>query len=175
MQNIIGPVLDPHAAYLIIRGLKTLPLRVHQASTTAMALAKTLESHPQVSKVHYPGLPSHQDHEVALKYMDKYYGGVLSFEIVGDFNKAAQFIDSLHIPYTAPSLGGVESLAELPACMSFWSFTQAERLELGIRDSLVRFSCGVEDTQDVINDVLQALEKIRGDVTTKIFTTKSAL
>jgi len=107
--------------------------------------------------------------------MDKYYGGVLSFEIVGDFNKAAKFIDSLHIPYMGPSLGGVEALAELPACMSFWSFTKEERLELGIKDSLVRFSCGVEDTQDVIDDVLQALQKITGDVTTKIFTKKSAL
>jgi len=175
MQNVIGPVLDPHAAYLIIRGLKTLSLRVERACNTAMALAKRLEAHDLVSKVHYPGLPSHPDHHVARKYMDKYYGGVVSFEIVGDFNKAAKCLDSLHIPYMGPSLGGVETLAELPACMSFWSFTQEERLCLGIKDNLVRFSCGIEDAQDVITDVLQALEQIRGDGTTTIFSSKSKL
>jgi len=140
-----------------------------------MALAKVLEQHNLVSKVHYPGLSSHPDHLVAKKHMDNFYGGVVSFEIVGDFNKAAKFVDSLHIPYMGPSLGGVETLAELPACMSFWSYTQAERLNLGIKDNLVRFSCGVEDTQDIITDVLQALEQIRGNVTTKIFSSKSAL
>jgi len=175
MQNVLGPVLDPHAAYLIIRGLKTLQLRVHQASNTAMTLAKTLEKHDLVSKVHYPGLPSHPDHLVAKKYMSNYFGGVVSFEIIGDFNKAAKFVDSLHIPYMGPSLGGVETLVELPACMSFWSYTQEERLRLGIKDNLVRFSCGIEDTEDIIKDVLNALEQIRGNVTTAIFTTRSAL
>jgi len=100
---------------------------------------------------------------------------VLSFEIRGDLNTAAQFIDSLRIPYIAPSLGGVESLAELPSCMSYWNLTQSERLKYGIKDNLVRFSCGIEDTEDIIEDVMQALEKIRGNITTKLYSTKSSL
>jgi len=175
MQNIIGPVLDPHAAYLIIRGLKTLNIRVLQSNKTALELAQRLEKHDLVERVYYPGLASHPDHLTAKKHFENGYGGVLSFEIRGDFNTSAQFIDSLRIPYIAPSLGGVESLAELPSCMSYWNLTKNERLKYGIKDNLVRFSCGIEDTEDIIEDVMQALEKIRGKITTKIFSTKSAL
>jgi len=175
MQNIIGPVLDPHAAYLIIRGFKTLNLRVLQSNKTALELAKRLEKHDLVAKVYYPGLPSHPDHIVANQHFENGYGGVLSFEIRGDLNTAAQFIDSLRIPYIAPSLGGVESLAELPSCMSYWNLTQSERLKYGIKDNLVRFSCGIEDTEDIIEDVMQALDKIRGNITTKLYSTKSSL
>jgi cystathionine gamma-synthase len=175
MQNILGPVLDPHGAYLIIRGLKTLSLRVLHSSRTALELAKRLEKHDLVTQVYYPGLPSHPDHQVAKKYFENGYGGVLSFEIRGDFNTSAHFIDSLRIPYIAPSLGGAETLAELPSCMSYWNLSQSERLKFGIKDNLVRFSCGIEDTEDIIEDVMQALEKLRGNITTKIFSTKSAL
>jgi len=162
MQNILGPVLDPHAAYLVLRGLKTLTLRVQQASKTAATLAAFLEKHPLIDRVHYPGLPSHQDHSNAKKHFkNDLYGGMLSFEVKGDFNTAAKFIDSLKIPYIAPSLGGVESLVEQPACMSFWNLTKEQRLKVGIKDTLVRFSCGVEDTADIVSDVTQALDKIK--------------
>jgi len=161
MQNILGPVLDPHTAYLVIRGLKTLKLRVIQASNSAMEIAKFLEGHPEIERVHYPGLESHRDHANAKKHMKVAFGGMLSFEIKGDFARTALFIDSLKIPYIAPSLGGVESLVEQPACMSFWNLTKEQREKVGIKDNLVRFSCGVEDTEDLLQDIKQALKRIQ--------------
>jgi len=159
VQNIMGPVLDPHAAYLILRGAKTLSVRVKKANETAMELAKQLEKHPKIEKVHYPGLESHCDHSIAAKQMSG-FGGVLSFEVKGDFAATVKFIDSLQIPYIAPSLGGVEALVEQPTVMSYWNLKPEERAEVGIKDSLIRYSCGLEEAHDLLKDICQALEKI---------------
>ncbi|XP_010258325.1 PREDICTED: cystathionine gamma-synthase 1, chloroplastic [Nelumbo nucifera] len=160
LHHILGGTLNPNAAYLIIRGMKTLHLRVQQQNSTALRMAEVLEAHPKVTRVYYPGLASHPDHHIAKKQMSG-FGGVVSFEIDGDFEKTKKFIDSLKIPYIAPSFGGCESIVDQPALMSYWDLNQAERTnEFSIRDNLVRFSVGVEDFEDLKADVLQALENI---------------
>lgn len=156
LHGVLGGVIDPHAAYLILRGVKTLALRVERANQNAVAIARYLEQHRRIERVHYPGLESHRDHAVAVRQM-KGFGGVVSFEVRGSLETASKFIDALRIPYIAPSLGGVESLVEQPTVVSYWDKTPAERAELGIRDNLVRYSCGVEDTDDLIRDIEQAL------------------
>ncbi len=156
LHGVLGGVIDPHAAYLILRGVKTLALRVERANRNAEAIARYLEQHRRIERVHYPGLESHRDHDVARRQM-KGFGGVVSFEVRGTLETASKFIDALRIPYIAPSLGGVESLVEQPTIVSYWDKTPAERAELGIRDNLVRYSCGVEDTDDLIRDIEQAL------------------
>jgi cystathionine gamma-synthase len=159
LLGILGGVLDPNAAYLAIRGLKTLAVRVEQQNATALALARSLDQHPGVERVHYPGLETHPDHEVARNQM-RGFGGVVSFEVRGDLQSASKFIDALRIPYIAPSLGGVESLVEQPTVMSYWDQTPEERARIGIRDNLVRYSCGLENVEDLIADVEQALERV---------------
>lgn len=159
MHNILGGVIDAHASYLLLRGMKTLGLRVEHQNRSAMEIAKRLEAHPKIARVHYPGLPSHPDHEIAVKQMSG-FGGVISFEVDGDLWKTAKFIDSVKIPYIAPSLGGVESLIEQPTVISYWDQGPEKRAEIGIKDSLVRFSCGVEAMEDLWDDLEQALEKI---------------
>ena len=156
LHGVLGGVIDPHAAYLILRGVKTLALRVERANHNAVAIARYLEQHRRIERVHYPGLESHRDHEVAKRQMQG-FGGVVSFEVRGTLESASKFIDALRIPYIAPSLGGVESLVEQPTIVSYWDKTPAERAELGIRDNLVRYSCGVKDTDDLIRDIEQAL------------------
>ena len=158
LHGVLGGVIDPHAAYLILRGVKTLALRVERANHNAQAIARYLEQHRRIERVHYPGLESHRDHAVAKRQM-KGFGGVVSFEVRGTLESASKFIDALRIPYIAPSLGGVESLVEQPTVVSYWDKTPAERAELGIRDNLVRYSCGVEDTDDLIRDIEQALDR----------------
>jgi cystathionine gamma-synthase len=158
-RGVLGGVVDPQNAYLLERGLKTLALRVRQQNQTAQAVAEFLEAHPKIERVWYPGLASHPDHRVAAQQMDG-YGGVISFEVRGDLETTGRFIDALEIPYIAPSLGGVESLIEQPALMSYYEKTTEERLALGIKDNLVRFAIGIEDTQDVLHDVEQALTAI---------------
>ena len=116
-------------------------------------------SAPKIARVHYPGLKSHPDHEVAIKYM-KGFGGVVSFEVDGDLWQTAKFIDSCRLPYIAPSLGGVESLIEQPTVVSYWDQGPEKRAEIGIKDNLVRFACGIEDYADIEADFKQALEKI---------------
>eukprot|EP01018_Ginkgo_biloba_P010496 Gb_39265 [translate_table: standard] len=159
LHNVLGGVLSPNAAYLILRGMKTLHLRVQQQNSTALRIARTLEGHPKVSRVHYPGLESHPEHHIAKRQMSG-FGGVVSFEIAGDLQSTSRFIDLLKIPYIAPSLGGCESLIEQPTIISYWDQSPAERARLGIKDNLVRFSCGVEDFEDIKNDLLQALEAL---------------
>ncbi|CAI7854194.1 unnamed protein product, partial [Closterium sp. NIES-53] len=119
LHNVLGGVVDPHASYLILRGLKTLALRVRRQNETAMELALALSTHPKVVRVHYPGLPSHPEHQIALEQMHGGYGGVVSFEVDGDLERTSRFIDALDIPYIAPSLGGVESLVEQPTIISY--------------------------------------------------------
>jgi cystathionine gamma-synthase len=163
-QGVLGGVLDPHAAYLLERGLKTLALRVAQQNHNAQAVAEFLEQHPKVEKVWYPGLASHPDHVVAQKQMAG-FGGVVSFEIAPraeerPLDTTSRFIDAMQIPYIAPSLGGVESLIEQPALMSFYELSTKERLAIGIKDNLVRFAIGIEDTADLLADLSQALAQV---------------
>ncbi len=155
-RGVLGGIVDPQNAYLLERGLKTLGLRVRQQNETALAVARHLEAHPRIERVWYPGLASHPDHEVARKQMSG-YGGVVSFEVRGALEDASRFVDAMEIPYIAPSLGGVDSLIEQPALMSYFEKTTEERLELGIKDNLVRFAIGVEDAADIIADLDQAL------------------
>jgi cystathionine gamma-synthase len=157
--GVLGGIMDSHAAWLLLRGIKTLDIRMERHNANGLALAQYLEKHPKVSKVFYPGLPSHPDYEVAQRIMSG-AGGVVTFEIDTDLQGAMRFIDSTRIPYQAPSLGGVESLIELPVTMSFWDKPKEERLALGITDSLVRYACGIENASDIIADVEQALGKV---------------
>jgi cystathionine gamma-synthase len=156
---MFGAVLDPHNAYLLLRGLKTLALRVQRHNDTGERMAAFLEAQPAVERVWYPGLASHPDHEVAARQMSG-FGGVVTFEVRGDLAATSRFVDALQIPTIAPSLGGVETLVEQPALMSYYEFSTEERLAVGIKDNLVRLSLGVEDADDLIADVMQALAHI---------------
>ena len=162
-HNILGGVIDPHAAYMVMRGIKTLQLRVERHNENAMKLATVLEKHPMIEKVHYPGLPSHPDHEVAKKYMNG-FGCVVSFEVKGDLWATAKFIDNCRLPYIAPSLGGVESLIEQPTVVSYWDQGPEKRAAIGIKDNLVRMACGIEDYADIEADIIQALDSIKNGV-----------
>lgn len=163
-QGVLGSVIDPHAAFLLDRGLRTLGLRVTRQNQTAMAVARYLEAHPKIERVWYPGLASHPDHVTAASQMDG-YGGVISFEVApregeNPLETTSRFIDAMTIPYIAPSLGGVESLIEQPSLMSYYELSTEERLDVGIRDNLVRFAVGIEDENDILADLQQALAQI---------------
>jgi cystathionine gamma-synthase len=155
-QGILGSVIDAHAAYLVLRGLKTLGLRMRQHNASGLAVARFLEDHPMIKRVWYPGLESHPDHEVARRSMEG-FGGVVSFCVAGDGPATSRFIDACQIPRIAPSLGGVESLIEQPAIISYYDNSPEERAALGIHDNLVRLSLGIEETGDLIDDLAQAL------------------
>jgi cystathionine gamma-synthase len=160
-QGILGGVLDPHAAYLLERGLKTLHLRVQQQNQSAQAVAEFLETQPGIARVWYPGLPSHPDYEVAQRQM-RGFGGVVSFEIEPANGEtplaaAARFVDAVRLPYHAATLGGVETLIMQPALMSYYDLSTEERLTIGIKDNLVRLAIGIEDTGDILADLKQAL------------------
>ncbi len=158
LQGVTGAVIDPFAAYLLIRGLKTLALRIERQNANAQRIAEFLEGHPKVTRVHYAGLPSHPEHAIAKKQM-RGYGGVISFEVAGDLDTATRVVDGCRIPRIAPSLGGVESLIEQPALMSFYELTTEERLLVGIKDNLIRYSVGIEDGDDLIADLEQSLDR----------------
>lgn len=158
-QAVLGAVLDPHCAYLILRGLKTLGLRMRQHNESGLHLARFLESHPKIRRVWYPGLESHPDYAVAARTMTG-FGGVISFEVEGDGPATSRFIDACRIPRIGPSLGGVESLIEQPALVSYYDTDPEVRLGLGISDELVRLSVGIEDTEDLLADFEQALENV---------------
>jgi cystathionine gamma-synthase len=158
LQAVTGAVVDPFAAYLLVRGLKTLALRIARQNANALALAEYLAAHPRVTAVHYPGLATHPQHEVARRQM-RGFGGVVSFEIAGDLAAGSRVVDACRIPRIAPSLGGVESLIEQPALMSFYELTTEERLQVGIKDSLIRYAVGIEDAEDLIADLAAALER----------------
>ena len=158
-RGIFGNVIDPHQAFLLERGLKTLALRVRHQNESAMKVAHYLESHPKLERVYYPGLESHPDHEIASAQMSG-FGGVVSFEVAGDIKATSDFIDRLRIPYIAPSLGGTESLIEQPAYFSYYDLSSEERLEMGIKDNLVRFALGIEDAEDIISDLESSLKQL---------------
>ncbi len=159
MRSNLGGICDPNTAFLLERGLKTLALRMERHNSSGQALAEFLEAHPKVRRVYYPGLVSHPHHEIAKAQMAG-YGGVVSFEIDGDLDRTARFIDRLELPHLTPSLGGVESLVEQVVVMSYWTMPKDERERLGLKDNLVRYSLGVEEIDDIIRDVAQALDGI---------------
>lgn len=148
--------MDPHAAFLLDRGMKTLALRVERHNANAMALAEHLKSHPQIARVHYPGLNDHPGHEIARSQMNG-FGGVLAVDLGGGYPAAAAFVDRLRIITNAASLGGVESLVSLPILTSHVHATPEERIEAGVTDGTVRISVGIEDFSDLRDDVDQAL------------------
>jgi cystathionine gamma-synthase len=154
--GVLGGVLDPHAAYLLLRGIKTLALRMQRHNENGERVARWLEQHPKVRQVWYPGLPSHPDYAIATRSMT----GFVTFELDADLEGAFRFTDACRLAYIAPSLGGVETLVEVPALMSFWDRTPEQRAELGIRDGLIRLACGIEDAEDLIADLDQALRAI---------------
>jgi cystathionine gamma-synthase len=155
-RDVTGAILDPHAAFLIARGLKTLGLRVRQSNQNAQAVAEMLEAHPKVESVYYAGLPSHPSHAIASEQMDG-FGGVVSFVVKGDKSAASRVCDTAKIPRIAPSLGGVESLIEQPALMSYFELSEEQLKEIDISPNLIRLSLGVEDTADILEDLKQAL------------------
>jgi len=161
-QGITGAVLDPFAAFLLARGLKTFALRMERQNANAQALAEFLAGHPRVQAVHYAGLPSHPEHGIAKRQM-RGFGGVVSFEVTGGLDEASRVVDACSLPHIAASLGGVESLIEQPAVMSFYELTTSERLSVGIKDNLIRYSVGIEDADDLVADLAQALDRAYAD------------
>lgn len=152
----LGGVLDTHTCYLLERGLKTLPIRVAAQNVSALRIANFLETHPKVARVNYPGLESHPQHARAKRLFEG-YGGMLSFELVGGVDEAREFLGRITLPAHAASLGGVESLMVRPAAATHGGVSPEERARSGITDSLIRFSVGLEDPEDLIRDLDQAL------------------
>lgn len=155
-RTLLGGCLDPFAAWLLLRGAKTLAVRVERQNANALAVAQALEAHPAVAKVHYPGLASHPQHDLARRQMDG-FGGMLSFELRGGRAAGERFVSSTRVALLAVSLGGVESLVEHPASMSHALLSDEELRQAGIPPGLIRMSVGIEDANDLIADVRQAL------------------
>lgn len=161
LQNAIGSVLLPFDSWLAHRGVKTLHLRVRQSSTSALRLAEILSSHDKVIAVNYPGLKDHADRAIVQKqHRDGLGGGMISFRVKGGANGASAFTSATRLFTLAESLGGIESLVEVPAVMTHGGIPQAEREANGVYDDLVRMSVGIEETEDLIEDVLEALKRI---------------
>jgi cystathionine gamma-synthase len=158
-QGMLGAIVDPHTAYLILRGSKTLALRMERHNANGLAAARCLEAHPKIRRVWYPGLESHPDYALAAQTMHG-YGGVVAFEVDGDAETTHRLIDALKIPTVGPSLGGVESLVSPLALMGYADLQPEERASLGITDELVRLCLGIEDTSDIVADLEQALAQI---------------
>ncbi|TVQ04163.1 MAG: cystathionine gamma-synthase family protein [Balneolaceae bacterium] len=156
-REINGASLNPETAYNVIRGMKTLEIRVERQNHNAMQIAKFLDSHSKVDKVFYPGLESHRGHEIAKKQM-RGFGGILSFELKGGYDAVKTVLHNLKLVHLAASLGSVSTLAGTPRTTSHVELTEAQRKELGISESLVRYSVGIENTEDLINDLSEALD-----------------
>ncbi len=157
--NLFGGSLDPHAAFLLARGTKTLALRVRAQNANALALARFLAGHAGVKEVNYAGLEDHADHPHARRLLSG-FGGMLSLRLKGGAEAAGRLIRSVRIPYFAPSLGGVETLIVLPAQTSHAGMKREDRERLGVTDDLVRVSCGIEAAEDLVEDFRQALERV---------------
>ena len=157
LQNAVGAVPGPQDCFLILRGIKTLHIRVERACQNAEKIANYLDAHPKISKVYYPGFASHPGHEVAKKQM-KMFGGMVSFDLVANNEESARIVlSNTHYFSLAESLGGVESLIGHPASMTHGSIPREERLKVGLTDSLIRLSVGIEDVEDLIQDLEHAL------------------
>ncbi len=157
LQNAVGAVLGPFDSFLALRGVKTLALRMQRACDSAHAIAKWLSTRRDVERVIYPGLPSHPQHELAKRQMLGGFGGIISVELKGDVNTAKRILERTRLFTLAESLGGVESLIEHPAIMTHASIPADQRAALGISDTLVRLSVGIEDCEDLIADLSEAL------------------
>ncbi|MGA9642788.1 MAG: cystathionine gamma-synthase family protein [Terriglobales bacterium] len=158
-REINGACLEPMSAYLLLRGMKTLHLRIRQQNESALRIAEFLASHAQVAKVFYPGLTAHENHEVARRQMSG-FGGVLSFALHGGFDRVKSFLPGLRYANLAANLGAVETVAGPPATTSHVESTAEERAASGIPEALIRYSVGIEDVEDLIADLRQALERI---------------
>ncbi len=159
LRGIMGGINSPQNLYLLERGLKTFALRMQQHNKNGQAIAEFLLRHPRIARVYYPGLPNHPTHELAKRTMHG-FGGLITFEIKdADWKRTARVIDRVQIPRIGPSLGGVESLIEQPMVMSYFNYSPEDRLKFGIADNMIRLSCGIEDTDDLIEDLQQALEE----------------
>ncbi len=158
LQNAVGAVPGPLDCFLLLRSTKTLALRVERHCQNAMIVAKHLLAHPEVAKVHYPGLPTHPGHEIAKSQMSG-FGGMISVELKGDLERAKRMISSCEIFSLAESLGGVESLISHPASMTHGSIPREERMKAGLSDGLIRLSVGVEDAADLTADLDRALTR----------------
>ncbi len=161
LQNAVGGVPSPMDSFLVLRGLKTLPVRMERHAANAMAIARFLEGHPQVERVAYPGLPSHPQHALARRQMSG-FGGMLTFVLRGGLPAAAAFLRAVRIFACAESLGGVESLIEHPAIMTHASVPKETREKLGISDGLVRVSVGIENVDDLVQDLERGFAAARG-------------
>jgi cystathionine gamma-lyase len=160
MQNSIGAVPAPFDCFMSLRGIKTLAIRMKQHESNATAVARFLEGHEKVAQVIYPGLASHPQHRLACTQM-RGFGGMVTFHIIGGMQQSRQFLESLRLFALAESLGAVESLAEHPAIMTHASVPAHVRARLGVEDSLVRLSVGIEDIGDIIADLRQALKAVQ--------------
>ncbi len=159
LRGIMGSINSPHAIYLLLRGLKTFDLRMQRHNENGLAVARYLESHPRVEKVFYAGLESHRDHEIAKQTM-RGFGGMVTFLVKdADWRATANVVDATKICRIAPSLGGVETLIEQPYVMSYFKFSPEERQQFGIPDNMIRLACGIEDSEDLIADLDQALRQ----------------
>lgn len=157
LRGVMGAVNSPHNCYLLERGLKTFELRMRQHNENGQRVAEFLEAHPRVSRVLYPGLQSHPYHEIAVQTM-RGFGGLITFEVAdADWKATAQVVDRAQLARIAPSLGGVETLIEQPLVMSYWGYTPEERAKFGITDNMIRLACGIENSEDIIADLQQAL------------------
>ena len=158
VQNAEGAILGPMDAWLVLRGTKTLPVRMERHNTNARAVAEFLDRHPKVSRVHYPGLPSHPQHALATRQM-RGYGGIVSFEL-GSLERARVFLNHVALCALAESLGGVETLISHPATMTHASVPAERRQAIGLTDDMVRISVGLEDLDDLLEDLTQALDRV---------------
>jgi cystathionine gamma-lyase len=157
LQNALGAVPGPFDSFLTLRGIKTLALRMERHCGNALAVAQFLAGHPKVERVNYPGLPSHPQHTLARRQMTGGYGGIVTAVLKGTLDDARRMLERCHLFSLAESLGGVESLIEHPALMTHASLPAAKRAELGIGDGLIRLSVGIEDAQDLIGELVEAL------------------
>ncbi len=158
-RGYAGTTNSPQAEYLLLRGLKTLELRMQRHNANGQAMAEFLASHPRIDRVYYPGLPGHPNYEIAKRTM-RGCGGVVTFTVKeADWRQTARIVDAVRIPQIAASLGGVESLIEQPLILSYYEFTPENRQSLGIPDNMIRLSCGIENIEDLIADLKQALDK----------------
>jgi cystathionine gamma-lyase len=161
LQNAVGAVPGPQDCFLVLRGIKTLHIRVERACQNAEKIATFLQQHPKIDKVYYPGFESHPGHEVAKKQM-RMYGAMVSFDLLGGKEQdARKVLSGTHYFSLAESLGGVESLIGHPASMTHGSIPREERLKVGLTDSLIRLSVGIEDVDDLVNDLSQALDLVK--------------
>lgn len=157
LRGVMGAINTPHNCYLLERGLKTFEIRMQRHNENGQAVAEFLESHPKVSRVLYPGLESHPYYEIARQTM-RGFGGLITFEVAGaDWKTTAKVVDAAKLARIAPSLGGVETLIEQPLVMSYWGYSPEERASFGITDNMIRLACGIENSEDIIADLAQAL------------------